>query len=63
VITLKEFIKKNALTNAAVAEAFNVSPQMVSQWVNDSRIFVDEKSDKILRISVVRDKVSKTLNI
>ncbi|WP_440867898.1 hypothetical protein [Symbiopectobacterium purcellii] len=62
-ITFKDFMRSRGLSNAEVADAFMVSPQMVSQWKHDARLFVDEKEWKIIRISIVKDKINEALKI
>lgn len=62
-ITFKLFMKKRGLTNKVAAQALEISPQMVSQWKNDSRIFVDEQTWKIIRISEIRDNVDEIFGI
>lgn len=56
-------MKNRNLTNIDVSRALSVTPQMVSQWKNDSRLFVDETDWKIVRISVVKDDLKNKLGI
>ncbi|HGJ5899779.1 hypothetical protein [Arsenophonus apicola] len=62
-IQFKDFMKLHRLTNNDVAKAFGITPQMVSQWRNDARLFVDEKNNKIIRITVVKDRIKEILNL
>lgn len=62
-IQFKDFMKLHSLSNTDIAKAFGVTSQMVSQWRNDARLFVDEKNFKIIRITVVRDNINDVLNL
>lgn len=62
-IQFKDFMKLHGLSNTDVATAFGVTSQMVSQWRNDARLFVDEKDHKIIRVTIVRDNINDVLNL